>query len=110
MTTDERDILNSVKIPPPVSKAFPELYWVDHKPALLSADGTLLGWNEVTLDKLRDVLETHSPVCWDCYIAQMFCRDHPDLVVIRPGAERQTLHTDRRNHAAYHMDAAMRHL
>jgi hypothetical protein len=30
------------------------------------------------------VLETHSPVCWDCYIAQEFRRDHPDLVVLRP--------------------------
>jgi hypothetical protein len=30
------------------------------------------------------VLETHFPVCWDCYIAQQFRRDHPDLVVFRP--------------------------
>jgi hypothetical protein len=65
-------------------KAFPELHWVDHRPALLSADGNLVGWNEVTLDKLRNVLETYSPVCWDCYIAQDFRRDHPDLVVFRP--------------------------
>jgi hypothetical protein len=65
-------------------KAFPELHWVDHRPALLSADGNLLGWNEVTLDQLRNVLETHSPVCWDCYIAQDFRLDHPDLVVFRP--------------------------
>jgi hypothetical protein len=66
------------------NKAFPELHWVDHRPALLSADGKLLGWNEVALDKLRTVLETHSPVCWDCYIAQDFRVNHPDLVVFRP--------------------------
>jgi hypothetical protein len=30
------------------------------------------------------VLETHLPVCWDCYIAQSFVREHPDLVVYRP--------------------------
>ena len=65
-------------------KPFKQLQWVDHRPALLRADGTLLGWNEVALDKLRNVLETHSPVCWDCYIARKFLRDHPDLVVIRP--------------------------
>jgi hypothetical protein len=66
-------------------KAFPELHWVDHRPALLSPDERLLGWNEVILDRLRNVLETYSPVCWDCYTAQKFRRDHPDLVVVRPG-------------------------
>jgi hypothetical protein len=65
-------------------KAFPELHWVDHRPALVSPDEELLGWNEVNLDRLRNVLETYSPVCWDCYIAQKFRRDHPDLVVFRP--------------------------
>jgi len=66
------------------SKAFPELHWVDHRPALLSADGKLLAWNEVQLDQLRNVLESYAPVCWDCYIAQTFRHDHPDLVVMRP--------------------------
>jgi len=65
--------------------AFPELHWVDHRPALLSADGNLLGWNQVTLNQLRNVLESHSPVCRDCFIAQEFRRDHPDLVLLRPG-------------------------
>lgn len=65
-------------------KAFPELHWVDHQPAVLSPDGKLLVWAEVNPVELQDVLETHSPVCWDCYIAQTFRRDHPDLVVIRP--------------------------
>jgi hypothetical protein len=63
---------------------FPELHWIDHRPALISPAGELLSWNEVALDKLPNVLETHSPVCWDCYLAQTFRRDHPDLVVIRP--------------------------
>jgi len=65
-------------------EAFQELHWVDHRPALLSPDGKLLAWNEVNLDKLQSVLETHSPVCWNCYIAQTFRVDHPDLVVFRP--------------------------
>jgi hypothetical protein len=64
-------------------KAFPELHWVDHRPALLSAGGKLTSWNEVKLEQLRSVLESHSPVCWDCYIAQTFRQDHPDLVVLR---------------------------
>lgn len=65
-------------------KAFPELHWMDHRPALLNTDGRLLGWNEVVIDKLPSVLETHSPVCENCYIAQRFRGDHPDLVVYRP--------------------------
>jgi hypothetical protein len=65
-------------------KAFPELHWVDHRPALRTPDGNLLAWNEVTMDSLRDVLATHSAVCWDCYIAQDFRLNHPDLVVFRP--------------------------
>lgn len=65
-------------------KAFSELHWVDHRPALLSPDGTLLGWNGVSLNQLRNGLEDYSPVCWDCKIAQEFRLDHPDLVVLRP--------------------------
>jgi hypothetical protein len=65
-------------------KAFPELHWVDHRPALRNTDGKLVRWNEVNLNELPEVLETHSPVCWDCYIAQSFRLDHPDLVVYRP--------------------------
>jgi len=65
-------------------KAFPELHWVDHRPALVGADGNLLGWNAVNLDQLQNVLKTHFPVCWDCYIAQEFRVNHPDLVVFRP--------------------------
>lgn len=66
------------------SKVFQEVHWADHRPALLSPDGRLLAWNAVNLDNLENVLETHSPVCWDCYIAQGFRLDHPDLVVFRP--------------------------
>ena len=66
-------------------KPFPELHWVDHRPALLTPDGNLLAWNAVTLDQLRNVLETHAPVCWDCHIAQEFRLEHPDLVIFRPG-------------------------
>jgi hypothetical protein len=65
-------------------EAFPDLHWVDHRPALLSPDRKLLDWNAVQMNDLRNVLETYSPVCWNCYIAQNFRQDHPDLVVFRP--------------------------
>ena len=65
-------------------KAFSELQWLDHRPGLLNPDGKLLSWDEVNLDRLQNVLATHSPVCWNCYVAQEFRVDHPDLVVFRP--------------------------
>jgi hypothetical protein len=65
-------------------QAFSELQWIDHRTALLSPDGKLLAWNGISLAELPDTLETHSPVCWNCYITQQFRRDHPDMVVFRP--------------------------
>ena len=65
-------------------KAFSEVHWLDHRPALLSPEKKLLSWKEVDLERLQNVLETHLPVCWDCYIAQTFSLEHPDLVVLRP--------------------------
>ena len=65
-------------------QAFAELNWIDHQPALQSPSGQLVEWKEVLIDDVRNVLETHLPVCWSCFIAQSFRRDHPDLVVYRP--------------------------
>ena len=66
------------------SKVFSEVHWVDHRPALLSPEGKLVTWNAINMTQLSNVLETHSPVCWDCYIAQEFRVDHPDMVTFRP--------------------------
>jgi len=65
-------------------KPFEELHWIDHKPALMSPEGTLVRWRGVSVENFSTVLETHLPVCWNCYIAQSFRREHPDLVVYRP--------------------------
>jgi len=62
-----------------------ELHWIDHKPALLSPEGLLVQWSEVSIENFSTVLNTHLPVCWDCYIVQSFRLEHPDLVVYRPG-------------------------
>lgn len=77
------------------AKAFAEINWLDHQPALLSPDRKLLSWKEVKIDQLETVLETHSPVCWDCYIAQTFRIEHPDLVVLRPWRENIDAGADR---------------
>jgi hypothetical protein len=65
-------------------KSAEELHWMDHKPALQTPDGKLLEWREVPIEDISMVLETHLPVCWNCYIAQSFRKDHPDLVTYRP--------------------------
>jgi len=65
-------------------KPFEELNWIDHKPALQSPSGSLVEWSGVPIENFSMVLKTHLPVCWDCYIAQSFVREHPDLVVFRP--------------------------
>lgn len=65
-------------------KQFGEIQWTDHKPAVETADGRLLEWEQVPVKDFEQALSTYVPVCWDCYIAQSFRRDHPDLVVYRP--------------------------
>lgn len=66
------------------SKTFEEVHWVDHRPALRTPQGKLIEWKEVKPEEVMTVLQTHYPVCWDCYIAQSFRAEHPDLVVHRP--------------------------
>lgn len=65
-------------------KQFSQIQLLDHKPALQSPAGKLLEWGEVGISDLPTVLDSYTPVCWDCYIAQSFTRDHPELVVYRP--------------------------
>jgi hypothetical protein len=65
-------------------KAFEQIQLLDHKPALKSPEGKLVTWRELVGKDLLNLLPNHSPVCWDCYIAQSFVRDHPDMVVYRP--------------------------
>lgn len=64
-------------------KAFEEIHWVDHRPALRTPDGKLLEWRKVAAADVPTVMQTHFPVCWDCYITQSFSREHPELVVYR---------------------------
>ena len=65
-------------------KPFPQIQLLDHKPALQSPEGRLLEWGEVDIVELQTVMNTYTPVCWDCNIAQSFMRDHPEMVVYRP--------------------------
>ncbi|MBI3654338.1 MAG: hypothetical protein HY231_25200 [Acidobacteria bacterium] len=62
---------------------FGKLEWSERKPAMVDAQQNLHEWLEVLPQNLPQILETHKPVCWNCYIAQSFRRQHPDLVVER---------------------------
>ncbi len=65
--------------------AFAALDWEFRKPALLSPDGKLLEWSAVPAAEVFQVLETHRPVCFTCFTANSFARQHPDIVVDRTG-------------------------
>jgi hypothetical protein len=60
-----------------------EIHWADHKPALLTPERTTIEWSQVAPESLSAVLETHAAVCWNCHVMQIFCREHPELVVNR---------------------------
>jgi len=66
------------------SRQFHQVLLTDHKPALKTPEGKLLEWSDLPVEDIQIAMDTYSPVCWDCYIAQSFRRDHPDLVVDRP--------------------------
>lgn len=64
-------------------KKFAEIQWLDHKPGLLNPDGTTVEWAVIPAEKVPEVLKTHFPLCWDCYITETFCHEYPDLIVDR---------------------------
>jgi uncharacterized cysteine cluster protein YcgN (CxxCxxCC family) len=57
---------------------------IGHTPALQDPQGKTVYWDEVTPEKLPEILETHKPVCWSCHISEKFRREHAEMVVDRP--------------------------
>ena len=66
---------------------FSMIHWHDHKPALLALDGRTVEWSQVPPEQVPEALDHDRPVCWNCHIAETFRREHPDLVVDRPGRD-----------------------
>jgi hypothetical protein len=62
---------------------FAEIQLLDHKPALLNAEGFTVEWSQIPLSAINEAMATYLPVCWNCHIAQTFRREHPELVVDR---------------------------
>ena len=65
------------------------LHHLDHAPALLGPDHKTVEWREFHPQNLPEIMETHRPVCWNCHIAEMFRRTHPELVVNRESEPRR---------------------
>ena len=61
---------------------FVEVEW-SRKPALLGADRVSLEWDDIPVDKLREVLAASEPLCFACYMAGRLVQEHPELVVDR---------------------------
>jgi hypothetical protein len=64
-------------------KPFTEIHWHDRHPALLAPDRTSVQWNEIAAEKLPEMFATYLPVCWNCYIAETFRRQHPEMITER---------------------------
>ena len=65
-------------------KAFGDICWLEHRPALMSRERITLEWRELRPEQLPETLATHLPVCWNCHVAEMFRRLYPELVLERP--------------------------
>ncbi len=60
--------------------------WYDRRPALLAPTRQPLMWQELQAERLDEILATHAPLCFDCYVAETFRRAHPELVLDNPYA------------------------
>ena len=58
--------------------------WTRHRPAVMSPDRRTYEWHEIKTEMLPSVMSTHSAICWDCHVAEVFRRQRADLVVDNP--------------------------
>src|SRR5947208_2217699 len=62
---------------------FGEIEWSGQKPALVRADNISVEWSRVPAEQLTETLETASPICFACHLANTLVRERPDLVIDR---------------------------
>lgn len=65
-------------------KPLGEIDWHERKPGLLDEAGRSRPWPDVPPEKLPEALAHDKPVCFDCYVAATFRREHADMVVDNP--------------------------
>lgn len=65
-------------------KPLGDIDWHERKPAIMDAQGIARPWPDVAAETLPEVLASSRPVCFDCYVAETFRREHPELVIDNP--------------------------
>ena len=58
---------------------FTSIDWWHNKPILMRPDGTIAEWCEFRTEQIVSALQTHLPVCWNCYTTETFKSIHPEL-------------------------------
>lgn len=53
---------------------------VAHVTALRAPDGSIREWTSVSEDQLEELFKAHTPICWNCQVAEAFRQQYPDLV------------------------------
>ena len=67
-------------------RPFESIDWLGAKPGL--RNGPIpLQWDEISPDKLYEVLAASKPLCFACCMANSLVREHPELVVARPASK-----------------------
>lgn len=57
---------------------------LEQRPAFMSEAGEILAWQDVPEKEIADLVQTHRPVCWDCFVVEKVRFERPDLVTERP--------------------------
>ena len=65
-------------------KPLGEIDWIERKPGLVDSGGNARPWQDVPAEQLPQAMETDQPICFDCYVAATFRREHPELVLDNP--------------------------
>jgi hypothetical protein len=63
-------------------QTFTDIEW-SRKPALLTVGDSSLDWEQVSADRLYEVLAASAPLCFACHMANKLVHEHPELVVDR---------------------------
>lgn len=62
---------------------FGDVQWAVRKPAVLTGKQVLLSCGEIPAENLPEVLAAAKPVCFSCYTATTWVKQHPELTVDR---------------------------
>lgn len=75
-------------------RAVPPVRSGEPRPGLLdpaAPERRILGWEDIPADQLPAALESHLPVCSNCFIAESFRQQFPDRVTDRAPTEKRDL-------------------